>query len=73
MLTNGHVKVGYTDPDSDVPSLPLRSSGTSAQLFNGYGVSDSKGMLMAFFRNEEDRTHYIAKFNKKNKTRKKPR
>jgi len=63
MLTNGHAKMGYKDSDSDVPSLPLRPSGRSTSFFNGYEVSDSRGMPMAYFRNREDMTKFIARFN----------
>jgi hypothetical protein len=63
MLTNGHAKIGYKDPESVLPTLPLKPSGRPCEFFNGYGVSDSKGMLMAYFRNREDRNKFMSRFN----------
>lgn len=60
MLTNGHMWACYIDPETDVPSYPLRVGlKRNFEIGGGVGVWDASGKWMATFRNAEDAQRFI--------------
>jgi hypothetical protein len=60
MLTNGQAWAGYENPETMVPTYPLRTGAPRSFELSGVGVWDSSGKWIATFRNHEDAQSYVA-------------